>query len=229
MKRTALIKRIAPFKRTALASLVALTLLALAAPASVGARVGDPLARGSYRFSFGDRYTKYVEFDAQALPRGGATGQMFLSDEAPITYQDTDGEGTPERTYEGFYLSASFDQMVVVGNQAVMSGDVRDSSIPDLIGQRVLLTVEDSGDNSHEPDKLTWGVYKPAGRWETSDAELERDPGVGMTWEATDAERREDTPVLMPRETRIDAHAFLLSAFVFVETEDGAGDIFVQP
>jgi hypothetical protein len=229
MKRTALIKRIAPFKRTALASLVALTLLALAAPPPAGARVGDPLARGSYRFSLGDRYTKYVEFDAQTLPRGGATGQMFLSDEAPLTFQDTDGEGTPERTYEGFYLSASFDQMVVVGNQAVMSGDVRDSSIPDLIGQRVLLTVEDNGDNSREPDKLTWGVYRPKGSWEVSDGEWENDPGVGMTWEASDGERREDTPIMMPRERRIDTDTFLLSAFVFVNAEDGTGDIFVQP
>jgi hypothetical protein len=216
-------------KRIALASLVALSLLALAAPLPAGARVGDPVARGSYRFSLGDRYTKYVEFDAQALPRGGATGQMFLSDEAPITYQDTDGEGSPERTYEGFYISAEFDQMIVVGNQAVMSGDVRDSSISDLIGQRVLLTVEDNGDNSREPDKLTWGVYRPRDRWETSDAEWENDPGVGMTWEASDAERREDTPVMMPREQRTDTDTFLLSAFVFVDAEEGAGDIIVQP
>ncbi len=229
MKRMALIRRPALIKRMALASVAALSLLALAAPLSVGARVGDPVARGSYRFSLGDRYTKYVEFDAQALPHGGATGQMFLSDEAPITYQDTDGEGSPERTYEGFYLSASFDSLMVVGNQAVMSGDVRDSSIPDLIGQRVLLTVEDNGDNSREPDKLTWGVYRLRGRWETSDAEWENDPGVGMTWEASDNERREDTPVMMPREQRIDTDTFLLSAFVFVNAEDGAGDIFVQP
>ena len=215
-------------KRIALASLFALSLL-LAAPQPAGARVGDPLARGSYRFSLGDRYAKYVEFDAQALPRGGATGQLFLSDEAPLTLQDTDGEGAREETYEGFYLSASFDQMVVVGNQAVISGDVRDSSIPDLVGQRVLLTVEDNGDNSREPDKLTWGVYRPKGSWETSDAEWENDPGVGLTWEASDNERREDTPIMMPRVRRIDPNTFLLSAFVFVDAEDGAGDIFVQP
>ena len=215
-------------KRIALASLFALSLL-LAAPHPAGARVGDPLARGSYRFSLGDRYAKYVEFDAQALPRGGATGQLFLSDEAPLTLQDTDGEGARAETYEGFYLSASFDQMVVVGNQAVISGDVRDSSIPDLVGQRVLLTVEDNGDNSREPDKLTWGVYRPKGQWETSDAEWENDPGVGLTWEASDNERREDTPIMMPRVRRIDANTFLLSDFVFVDAEDGAGDIFVQP
>jgi hypothetical protein len=216
-------------KRMALATALALSVLALAAPRSAGARDGEQTARGSYQFSLGDGYTKYVEFDAQTLAGGGATGRMFLSDEAPVTYQDADGEGSPEETHRGFYISAELDGMVVVGNQAVMSGDVRDSSIRDLIGRRVLLTVEDNGDNSREPDKLTWGVYRPAGRWETSDAELESDPGVGMTWEATDAERRDDTPVLMPREERLDAQTFLLSAFVFVDTEDGAGDILVRP
>ncbi len=222
-------KRIAFLKRVTLATVAALSLLALVAPRGSVARAGDASARGSYRFSFGDGYAKYIEFDAQALERGGATGSLFLSDEAPLTYQDTDGEGTPEETYRGFYISASFDGLTVVGNQAVMSGDVRDSSIPDLIGQRVLLTVEDNGDNSREPDKVTWGVYRPAGRWEVSDAEWEEDPGVGMTWEASDFERREDTPIIMPREPRLDTDTFLLSAYVFVDAEDGMGDILVQP
>ena len=222
-------KRMAITKRVALVSALALSLLGLAAPRAAGARQREQAARGSYQFSLGDGYAKYVEFDAQTLAGGGATGRLFLSDEAPVTYQDVDGEGTPEETHRGFYISAEFDGMVVVGNQAVMSGDVRDSSIRDLIGRRVLLTVEDNGENSREPDKLTWGVYKPADRWVASDAELENDPGVGTTWEATDAERRDDVPVQMPRETRIDAQTFLLSAFVFVDTQDGAGDILVQP
>ncbi len=217
-------------KRMALAPMLALSLLAVVAPRVAGARVGDPVARGSYRFSLGDGYTKYVEFDAQALSGGGATGSLFLSDEAPLVYQDADGEGSREETHRGFYLSASFDGMTVVGNQAVMSGDVRDSSIPDLIGQRVLLTVEDNGDHSREPDKLTWGVYRPAARsWTPSDAELEDDPGVGLRWRATDAEREDDEPVSMPRPQTIDTRTFVLSAFVFVEAADGAGDIVVQP
>jgi hypothetical protein len=216
-------------KRMALASMLALSLLASVAPQAAGARAGDSVARGSYRFSLGDGYAKYVEFDAQALEQGGATGSFFLSDDAPFTYQDTDGEGSREETHRGFYISASFDGLTVVGNQAVMSGDVRDSSIPGLIGQRVLLTVEDNGDHSREPDKLTWGVYRPAGTWESSDAEWERDPGVGMRWEATDAEREDDRPVTMPRERRTDTQTFMLSAFVFVDAEDGAGDIVVRP
>jgi hypothetical protein len=219
-------------KRMALASMLALSLLALAAPFSAGARVGDPVARGSYRFSLDDGHAKYVEFDAQGLEGGGATGTLFLSDEAPLTYrQDTDGDGSTDETYRGgFYISASFDGLTVVGNQAVMSGDVRDSNVPDLIGRRVLLTVEDSGDNSREPDKLTWGVYRTdTGNWTPSDAEWEEDPGVGLRWRATDAERDDDEGYVVPRERRVDTQTFLLSAFVFVEAADGAGDIIVRP
>ncbi|MCA1620174.1 MAG: hypothetical protein LC795_12875 [Acidobacteria bacterium] len=222
-------KRMAVMKRAALASVLALPLLALAAPRAAGAREGEQSARGSYRFSLGDGYAKYVEFDAQTLAGGGAAGSLFLSDESPLTYQDADGDGSPEETHRGFYISASFDGLTVVGNQAVMSGDVRDSSVRDLIGQRVLLTVEDNGDNSREPDRLTWGVYRPAGTWEVSDAEWENDPGVGLRWAATDAEREDDVPVAMPGSNRIDTDTFLLSAFVFVDAADGAGDILVRP
>lgn len=218
-------------KRMAMASALALSLLALAAPDAARARVGDPVARGSYRFSLGDGYAKYVEFDAQGLEGGGATGSLFLSDEAPLAYQDTDGDGSPEETHRGFYISAQLDGLAVAGSQAVMSGDVRDSSVRDLIGQRVLLTVEDSGDNSREPDKLTWGVYRPAGRWEVSDAEREDDPGAGTRWEASDFEREDDAPVVvtLPRRRSIDTQTFLLSAFVFIDPADGAGDIVVRP
>ena len=221
-------------KRMALATVLTLSLLALAAPLAAGAREREQTARGSYRFSLGDGYAKYVEFDAQTLAGGGANGSLFLSDEAPLTYQDTDGEGAREETYRGFYISASFDGLTVVGNQAVMSGDVRDSSIPDLIGQRVLLTVEDNGDNSRVPDKLTWGVYRSSGGWESSDGEWETDPGVGTRWEASDNERAGDATVKMMRARTGGAVApslstFSLSAFVFVDAGDGTGDILVQP
>ena len=186
-------------------------------------------ARGSYQFTLGDHLRKYVEFDAQKLADGTTTGQMFFSDESAITDQDVDGAGDPVGTYQGFYLSARFDGLVVSGNRAVLSGTVNDSSVRDWIGQRVLLTVEDNGDNTRLPDKLTWGVYKPAGRWETSDAELEKDPGVGMTWETSDAERRDDVPVQMPADNTIGTQTFPFSAYVYVDTTDGTGDILVQP
>ena len=210
-------------------SIIALLLPGFAAPPAASAQRGGQSAIGSYQFSLEDGYKKYVEFDARTQEGGGATGQMFFSDDAEVTDQDVDGAGDPQETHRGFYLKAEFDGLAVVNNQAVMSGTVRDSSIAALIGQRVLLTVEDNGDNAREPDKLTWGVYMPAGSWETSDAELEKDPGVGLTWETSDAERRDDVPVQMPGNNAIGTQTFPFSAYAFVDLEHWSGDIRVQP
>jgi hypothetical protein len=191
----------------------------------------EQAAKGSYQFTLGDRYVKYVEFDAQTLADGSTSGRMFLSDEGPVTYQDLDGEGAPAETYKGFYISAAFDEMSVDKNLAVMSGIISDSSIKELIGQQVLFTVEDNGDNSREPDRLTWGIYKPIKRdWAPSDAEWKEDPGVGLRWWATDAERKDDVGYAMPRDDeRVSIKSFPFAAYLFVDTDDGAGDIVVQP
>jgi hypothetical protein len=206
----------------------ALTLtLLLMVCAAAGAQ---PQAKGTYKFTLGDKNAKHVEFDAQAREGGGATGTLFLSDEATIIYQDVDGDGSPQEEYAGVSMLVAFDDMSVAKNQAVMEGVVRDATIPFLVGQRVLLTVEDNGDNQREPDRLTWGVYKPIERnWIPSDAEWKEDPGVGLRWWATDAERKDDVGYEMPREDKISIKSFPISAYTFVDTDDGVGDIIVRP
>jgi len=188
-------------------------------------------ASGTYQFTIDDKSVKYVEFDAQKLADGSTSGSLFFSDEATIVYQDVDGAGDPEEKYAGAYIKADLDGIVVNDNQAVMSGTVRDSSIPYLVGLRVLLTVEDNGDNTRVPDKLTWGVYKFIKRdWVPSDAEWKDDPGVGLTWWATDAERRDDKGYQMPRpDVPVDTLSFPVASYAFVDTSDGVGDIRVQP
>ncbi|HEX8151071.1 MAG TPA: hypothetical protein VF591_28060 [Pyrinomonadaceae bacterium] len=210
-------------KTRRLISTIALLLAACGAAAA-------QTAGGSYQFALEDGRTKYVEFDARAQADGAAAGRMFFSDEAPVTDQDVDGVGDPVETYNGFYFSAEFDGMTVSDNRAVISGVVRDSSIRALVGQRVLLTVEDNGDNTREPDRVTWGVYSNGPRgWEVSDAELERDPGVGMTWTATDSEREDDRGVRMPGVDSITTQTFPLAAYEFAATATGSGDIVVRP
>ena len=187
-------------------------------------------AKGTYTFTIGDKLTKYVEFDAQAREGGGATGQMFFSDESTIVYRDVDGDDSPQEKYVGYSMLITFEDMNVNKNQAVMLGVVRDSTIPFLIGQRVLFTVEDNGTDPREPDKLTWGLYKEIKRdWIPSDAELENDPGVGLRWWATDAERRDDVGYEMPRGENMTVQSFPFSAYLFIDTDDGIGDIIVSP
>ena len=209
-------------------SLLALLLTVFAAAQTTRAASGA--AAGSYQFTLaGDKYLKTVEFEASAQADGSATGSIFMTDEAVITIQDVDGTGEKEGRFAGYTLKAEVDGLVVDGNRAVLSGVIRTASNESFIGQRVLLTVVDNGDNTREPDRLTWGVYQPAGKWETSDAELERDRGVGLAWEASDAEREDDAPVRMPPDTSIGTQTFTFSAYAFVDTTDGAGDIVVQP
>jgi hypothetical protein len=212
-------------KKIAFASILTLFLLGFATPRSASAQT----ASGTYQFSLEDDYTKQLEFDARTLSDGTATGQMFFSDQAKITIQDVDGTGDKEITYPGYYVKADFDGLVVDKNQAVMSGTIRDSSIREFIGQRVLLTVEDNGDNIRVPDKLTWGVYRPIERgWTPSDAERKEDPGVGLRWYAKDAERRDDVGYWMPRSETINTSSFSLPSYAFVDTSNGAGDIVVR-
>lgn len=206
-------------------SVMALFLLGFAAAPQLA---NAQAASGTYQFSLEDGYSKYLEFDAITQANGSTSGQMFLSDEAELYYWDLDGNGDPEERHEGFYIKADFDGLVVDNNQAVMSGTVTDSNVRSLIGQRVLLTVEDNGDGTR--DQLTWGVYKPVERnWIPSDAELEEDPGVGMRWIATDAEQKDDKGIEMPRDEKITTKTFPIASYAFVGFERGAGDIVVRP
>jgi len=189
-------------------------------------------AKGTYQFSLEDGYTKYIEFDAATQADGSTVGSMFYSDEAIVSYQDLDGTGDPsaKESYKGVSIKVAFDGLIVNKNQAVMSGTIKESTISSLIGQRVLLTVEDNGDNTKEPDKLTWGIYKPVERtWKPSDSELEEDPGVGLTWRATDDERKDDEGIMMPEDEAITSKSFPVSSYSFIEVQRGAGDIQVQP
>lgn len=202
--------------------------LVLLLTACVAARAQT--AKGTYDFTLGDKLVKHVEFDCQALPNGGASGTMHLSDEATVVYRDVDGDGSPQEKYAGFNMYVAFDGMTVTKNQAVMSGVVRDATIPYLIGQRVLFTVEDNGDNQREPDKLTWGLYREIKKdWTPSDAELEKDPGVGLRWWATDAEVKDDVGYAMPRDEKISLQSFPFAAYLFVDADNWAGDIIVRP
>jgi hypothetical protein len=188
-------------------------------------------ASGTYQFTLVDGYKKYVEFDAHKLADGSTSGSMYFTDDATIVYQDVDGVGDPQEKYAGVYIKADLDGLVVNGNQAVMSGTVRDSSITYLVGLRVLLTVEDNGDNTRVPDKLTWGAYKFIKKdWVPSDAEWDKDPGVGLRWWATDYDYRGDKGYQMPLpDVPADTQSFPVVSYSFVDTSDGVGDISVKP
>lgn len=216
-------------KRTLPATIVTMFLLCLALAPAAAAQS----AKGIYDFTIVDSYLKHLEFDAAKLADGTSTGRIYLTDEGPVDYTDLDGTGDRSlvASYKGFYITAAVDDLVVNKNQAVMSATIRDSNIPDLIGERVLLTVEDNGDNTKVLDQLTWGGYRFVRRtWTPSDAELKEDPGVGLSWLATDAERKDDVGVVYPRpEEPVGTKTFPVNTYSFVGMGRASGDIVVSP
>jgi len=211
---------------------LALLTVSIAAAQSASAQTSGQAASGKFQFSLDDGYTKYIVFDASTQADGSTTGQIYLSDEAPIVDQDVDGTGDPALTKgsSGFYITTDVDGLTINKNQAVISGTIRDSSVSDFIGQRVLLTVEDNGDNTRVPDNLTWGIYRPVGKGPTpTDAERRVDEGAGLSWTTSDAERRDDAVVVYPKDTAITSQSFEFPAYAYVEVARGAGDIQVSP
>jgi hypothetical protein len=208
-------------------SLPALLLIVCAAAQTASAQSA---AAGSYQFTMtGDKYLKTVEFSAQTNADGSASGSIYFTDQAVVTIQDVDGTGEKGR-FAGYDLKVDVDGLVVSKNQAVLSGTVSSSSVMELVGQRVLFTVEDNGDNTRVPDRLTWGVYKPIRRdWVPSDAEWKEDPGVGLRWWATDAEVKGDVGYQMPRDESITAQTNPVAAYDFADADNTSGDIRVSP
>ncbi|MGI8836645.1 MAG: hypothetical protein ACR2H4_08415 [Pyrinomonadaceae bacterium] len=144
----------------------------------------------------------------------------------------SDDEGNATGSGSGLFVTAEFDCLQIKGNAAVMSGVITQSNFVNAIGERILLVVEDNAEGINAPslDKLTWGVYRSAATsWIPSDADLEHDPGVGLTWLATDFERPEDVGIPSNRSTTIGCQSFPLSSYALVDVDHGFGNIQVRP
>ena len=198
-----------------------------------GAEASYPSASGTYRFVLEDGLSKSVEFNATSDERGVTTGQMTFRDEAKVVVQDVDGVGGDEESSSEFYMTAVLDSLKIDRNRAVMTGTIADSSVRSYIGKWVQLVVEDNGDGTQEPDKLTWCFCQPEqGGWVPADAELKEDQGAFSQWWATDAEREDDKGVqstnIVPG-NKTSCEVFPLSTYPFAEVRSGEGQIQVQP
>jgi hypothetical protein len=215
--------------RNAISAVFLITLVITFASAPASAQTGS--ASGTYRFAMDDSLSKTVEFSAHLDERGAATGQMTFRDEAgaPIEDGETGGhDGNSE-----FYITASLNTLTIDRNRAVMGGTVTDSNSHGFIGKWVQLVVEDNGDGTEEPDKLTWCFCKPEeGGWVPSDLEVRDDEGAYWHWWATDLELRDDVGVqsenIIPG-NKTSCKVYPLAIYPFPDVRDGEGQIVVQP
>lgn len=189
-------------------------------------------ASASGGFHFGvNGGTVNVEFNARtADPGGAATGLLNFS--APVELSSGESETTGKTSVVNLSLKADVDCVAISGISAVMSGIVRDASVGDYNGQRVILAVEDGGEGSKAPaDKFTWGVYGSHDiKWFPTDAERDNDGGWKLSWIATDAEREGDPGILIThRDVPVDCRSFALAAYTLQELPQGSGNIQVRP
>lgn len=177
------------------ASFLMLCVVFLVMPSLVSAQT----AAGRFKYIMEDELIKYLEFDARAGERGGATGYMLFTDEAKATFIDVDGTGDGPRDEEvPFSMKADLDSMTVEKNRAILTGFVRDSSYASYVGKWVQLVIEDN-DGIEVPDKFVWSICTPEpGGWIPSDAEIQDDKGAFLSWWSTDAERRDDVGIPSP-------------------------------
>jgi hypothetical protein len=203
---------------------LALFILCLAWPNLVHAGAEGDSANGSFKYVLNDGNTSFVEFKADELADGQATGDLTFSDPDAIPIDDPDSPEQPKTA--GVLVRAKLDCMDTIKNTAVMGGEIYDSNVPSAIGQRVLLVVEDNGTDGAR-DRLTWGIYRQPGTWVPTDAERDDDKGASLTWWATDAEQKDDVGIPMPPNRVVQCRSFPGAAYDFPEFKYAGGDIQV--
>ena len=208
----------------------AVVLLVVAFP--LFAQNSGPSATGSFQFSSGS-YPLSIDFNARTKPNGRTEGQIVLTGSVNVPDQDVDGEGSGGgSTIATVAITVQVDCLKITGNAAAMSGEITDANIPAYVGQRALLAVVDGGEGvkTPAPDQFMWGLYSTQQQtWVATDAELEFDPGVGLSWLATDFERDDDAGVPSNRNTIIGCDSFPLGSYSFEDLPHGSGNIQVRP
>ena len=217
-------------KKTVCMIVIGLALVSFRSARMSAAGSSGPSANGDFQFSLVDGALRYIQFDVRTQKNGDTKGQMTFND--PTAIVGSDDGGSASSSAQGLFVTAEFDCLQIRGNAAVMSGVITQSNALNAIGERVLLVVEDNGEGVNAPslDKLTWGVYSSsAAGWTPSDAEWEKDPGVGLTWLATDAEREDDIGIPSNPDRTIGCRSFPLSSYTLVDVSHGFGNVQVRP
>jgi hypothetical protein len=204
---------------------MALVIVCLALPNLVFADAEGDSASGSFKFALDDGEIRFVEFKASELANGQAAGDLTFNDPAAIPVLDPDDPN--EKNAPGVLVRAKLDCMETAKNTAVMGGEIYDSNVPSIIGQRVLLLVEDNGIEGSS-DRLAWGIYQQPGTWIPVDAERPDDRGAFLTWTATDFERKDDVGMAMPQSKVVMCKSFPVASYDFPDFKYAGGDLLVQ-
>jgi hypothetical protein len=213
------------FALTSLSLLFFLTPSATSAPEPEGASVN-----GKFEISLDKGAKRHIEFHAFRDLNGNVTGETIFQDDAPETPLDKSTDGATSDANKVFYLKAQFDCLTIEGNKAVMSGAVTEASSEQYVGRRVLVVAQENGgaDDPAKHDRFTWGVYRnQKNNWLPGDSERSEEV-TGQSWLATDSERIDDEGVPSHKEKVIGCQSFPISAFSFINANQGRGTVHVK-
>jgi hypothetical protein len=190
---------------------------------------GGSSVDGSFRIYSREEIDRYIEFHATRSVDGVVSGQTIFKNEAVHLPKIAESESQESQP---FFFKADVDCLVINKGIAVMSGAITDSNSRPYIGRRVLLVAQDNGgtDDQSKKDRLTWGIYRSETHsWVASDSERSADEVDPLAWIATDSERPDDQGVVANHEQLIGCQSFPISAFSFVNPNQGKGTVRVRP
>lgn len=197
---------------------------------SATAQNNGSASNGDFKFAL-EGASGSIQYDAR-IQGGSGHGQITFNGSIAVPNENADGESGGSTTVANVGMNVALDCVKIQGNRAAMSGVVTASNVPEYVGIRALLAVEDNGEGSKAParDRFTWGVYRPSSmNWTPEDSEQTGDAGWTFTWYASDAERPDDVPVLTNRSTSVDCKSFGFDSYSFEELPHGAGNLQVKP
>ena len=184
---------------------------------------------GSFEISLEKGLKRHIDFHAVRDLNGKVSGETVFKDDGAASV-DKASEDANADSIGPFFLKAEFDCLTIEGNKAVMSGSVTEASSESYVGRRVLVVAQENG-GSEDPskrDKLTWGIYRnKRNDWLAVDSERP-DEQVGQSWIATDSERQDDDGVPSNKEEVVGCQSFPISAFSFLNANQGKGTVRVK-
>jgi hypothetical protein len=137
------------------------TLLLLSAilPSSALAQRGGSSVSGRVDLVLGDDLLRTVAFNAEAHADGAVSGQIEFQSFDPLPDQDVDGAGDPGSadSKSGVTVLAEVNCVAVVGDVAIVGGQVVKADPARYIGKQMLLFAEDS---DRARGRFTFGFYE---------------------------------------------------------------------
>ena len=164
------------------------------------------------------RDSRTITFSARQAASGRASGDILLTGQVAAWSSSDDEGATNTLKMRQLAVKVDVDCLAVARNRAALSGIIRASDIPGEVGRTAMLVIE----KASAANRFMWALYpRPTTNGIASDAEREKDEGIGLSWIATDAERPDDVGIPSTKAKGTDCRSVPLSTHTLSEIKSG--------